>query len=81
MDEFDDETESEITVIQPIRARPIDYLTAFFILLDNLAEAVEDFTEMLVTITARHANYKNEQRKFADSVRGELENLPQTGQE
>lgn len=76
MDEYEDD--DEVTRIAPIRARPVDYFTAFFIFLNDIAEALDTFTNMLVTITARHANYKNEQTKFADAVRGELEGLPIT---
>lgn len=79
-DEMPDQ-EDEIATIKSIRARPIDYLTAFFILLNDLSEVADRFTNMLVVITARHANYKNDQSKFADSVRTELESLPTTDKE
>ena len=76
MDEYEDD--DEVTPIAPIRARPVDYFTAFFIFLNDIAEALDGFTNMLVTITARHANYLNDQTKFADATRLELESIPTT---
>lgn len=70
--------EDEITTIPAIKARPIDYITAVLIFVSCVAEEVADFFNMLVSITARHANYKNDQAKFADSVRADLENIPTT---
>lgn len=83
MDFDDDELPEgdEITAIKSIKARPIDYLTAFFIFLNDLAEVCDRFTNMLVVITARHANYQNDQNKFRDQMRAELESLPTTDQE
>lgn len=80
MDFDDDEMpeEDEIATIRPIRARPIDYLTACLIFLNDIAEICDKFTNMLIVITARHANYKNDQTKFADNVRTDLESLPTT---
>ena len=79
---MDDEEESmeddEPVVVKSIRARPQDYLTAFFIFLNDLAEAADRFTNMLVVITARHANWLNDKTKFQDDVRLELEQLPTT---
>lgn len=82
MDEFDEEDEDggdsyEFEAIEPVRARAIDYLTAFFIFLNDIAEAFDGLTNMLVAITARHANYKNRQDRFADSVRADLETIPE----
>lgn len=76
-DELPDE-DNEVVAIKPIKARPVDYAIAFFIFLNDIAEALDGFTNMLVTITARHANYKNDQTKFADSMRLELDSLPTT---
>ena len=82
MHEFEDDElpddENEVTVIKSIRARPVDYATAFFIFLNDIAEALDTFTNMLVTITARHANYTNDQTKFADAMRRELDSIPTT---
>ena len=79
MDEYDEEEEGEevFETIPGVRARAIDYLTAFFIFLNDIAEAFEGLTNMLVSITARHANYKNNQDKFADAVRADLESIPE----
>jgi hypothetical protein len=76
-DELPDE-DNEVVQIKSIRARPVDYAVAFFIFLNDIAEALDGFTNMLITITARHANYKNDQTKFADATRLELESLPTT---
>lgn len=68
--------DDEVVEIPAIRARPIDYLTAVLIFVSCVAGEVADFFNMLVSITARHANYKNEQNKFADAVRAELDSIP-----
>ena len=70
--------EDEFTTIPSIKARPIDYITAVLIFFSCVAEEVTDFLNMLVSITARHANYKNDQSKFADAVRSDLESIPTT---
>lgn len=58
------------------RARPIDFLVVGLILLNQLTEVAGNVTEMLVGITAAHANYKLDQAEFADSIRTDLESLP-----
>lgn len=68
--------DAEFTPIPPVRARPIDFVVALCILLNDLAEAADRFTDMLVGITARHANYTRDQVKFADAIRADLESLP-----
>lgn len=68
--------DDEITEIPSIKARPIDYVVSFLIFLNNVAEACDDFTNMLITITARHANYKHDQAAFADAIRADLESIP-----
>ena len=73
---MDWDDDDEIIEIPSVRARPVDYFTAFFIFLNDIAEALDTFTNMLVTITARHANYKNDQAKFADATRLEIESIP-----
>lgn len=81
MDEDDEEFERSFehdgARIPSIRARPVDYWTAFFIFLNDIAEALDTFTNMLVSITARHANYKSDQTRFADEVRAGLETIPE----
>lgn len=74
MEEFDDEYEP--VVIPPIKARKIDYLLAFLIFISEVFDDLSDFGNMVVSITARHANHMNEQNNFADAVRRDLEGIP-----
>lgn len=80
MDGEEEETEDEecVSPIDARRARGLDFLLAPVILLHDLAEAVENFTDYLASILAGHANYLTERRNFGDEVRLELENLPTT---
>lgn len=75
--EYEDEGYEEVvTTIPPIKARPIDYLVAVLIFLSEVAEKFGEFMNMIVSITARHANYRNEQEKFASAIRSDLESIP-----
>lgn len=74
--EYEDEGNEEVVTIPPIKARPIDYLVAVLIFLSDVAEKFGEFMNMIVSITARHANYRNEQERFASAIRSDLENIP-----
>lgn len=76
---MDDEDETEVITIPAVRARPIDYVTAVLIFVSCVADEVSDFCNMIVSITARHANYKKQQQEFADTVRADLEKYPDEG--
>lgn len=74
----EDEGEEIVETIPAVRARPVDYVVALLVFLTSVAQEVTDFFEMVLGITAKHANYQNNQAKFADEIRLEIENVPTT---
>lgn len=78
MDEEYDEEDEEFDLFPSIPARPIDFIVTLVATLTQVLEAIVDGLNKTVGLIASHANYKNDQRRFAENVRSELESIPTT---
>lgn len=79
---MDDETEVDDETTHPSRkARPLDFVIVFLIFLSDLVIGVRDLLYGVTILAAGHANHDVDQKRFADSVRADLESIPTQSEE
>lgn len=74
----DTDDDEDVGVFPSRVLRPIDVMVTIFATAQEIVEAISQGLDKMVYLLAAHANHKNDQTKFADAQRLELDSLPTT---